>query len=558
MLSRLTKLFPILIFIIISFIYSPFIFAAQNQLQDIHIATAVDNNSPTRLSLSFNNTVSYKVFTLQNPQRLVIDIKNCHAQIKANQVAVAANSPVNHLRFGIQNGMDLRVVFDLNQSINPNAFTMPSLSGGGEQLIVDCSASGQQSAAAASSQNIAAPTDLNGNSTLALNNQVNLAKENTSANANNNFADNKYTANNNSETYAQENSPGESESAINNGNQNIAQQNNSAGNLSNSDQDNTAYSQTNYINDDSLVAQAEANAHASKKVSENSVAESTPQDAQISNPISPENSNSFEDATNTYIPSFGKGNRPVIVVIDAGHGGKDPGASGPLGIHEKNVTLAIANDLKYLVDKQPGMHAVMTRDGDYYVGLRDRLMIARKDKGDIFIAIHADAAPAISGDEATGASVYALSLHGASSEAARWVAEKENYSELGGIDLDNIPDQDNMLRSVLIDLSQTATISDSLILGHSVLRQLSILSPLHHDVVEQAPFMVLKSPDIPSILVETGFITNPREENRLSSPVYQEELAQAMLMGIKSYFVHYAPPGTWLANNKRNEDSAVG
>jgi N-acetylmuramoyl-L-alanine amidase len=172
----------------------------------------------------------------------------------------------------------------------------------------------------------------------------------------------------------------------------------------------------------------------------------------------------------------------------------------------------------------------------------------------MFIAIHADAAPEFSG-EATGASVFALSLHGASSEAARWIAEKENYSELGGIDLDNIPDEDNMLRSVLIDLSQTATISDSLILGRSVLHQLAELSPLHHDVVEQAPFMVLKSPDIPSILVETGFITTPYEEQHLQDPIYQQALAQAMLIGIKNYFNHFAPPGTWLASNHDKSES---
>jgi N-acetylmuramoyl-L-alanine amidase len=253
--------------------------------------------------------------------------------------------------------------------------------------------------------------------------------------------------------------------------------------------------------------------------------------------------------THTIFSSATVSDRPVIIVIDPGHGGKDPGATGPMGLHEKTVTLEIAEDLKHLIDKQKGMHAVLTRTGDYYVGLRDRLAIARQDKGDMFIAIHADAAPAISGYEATGATVYALSLHGASSEAARWIAEKENYSELGGIDLDTIQDSDNMLRSVLIDLSQTATISDSLILGRSVLHQLSDLSPLHHDVVEQAPFMVLKSPDIPSILVETGYITNPQEETDLRNPLYQEELAHAMLDGIRNYFVHYAPPGSWLASN---------
>ncbi|HEV2614860.1 MAG TPA: N-acetylmuramoyl-L-alanine amidase [Gammaproteobacteria bacterium] len=221
------------------------------------------------------------------------------------------------------------------------------------------------------------------------------------------------------------------------------------------------------------------------------------------------------------------------VVIDAGHGGKDPGTIGPHNVYEKNVTLAIARDLQTLVNQQPNMKTVMTRKGDYYVGLRQRLMIARKEKGDIFIAIHADA---YKDQSAEGASVFALSLHGASSEAALWLAQKENYSELGGIDLNNVSVQDAQLRSVLIDLSQTATISASVQLGRAVIKQLGEMTALHHGVVEQAPFMVLKSPDIPSILVETGFLSNPKEESRLKSKAYQEEMAEALMSGISQYY----------------------
>ena len=175
----------------------------------------------------------------------------------------------------------------------------------------------------------------------------------------------------------------------------------------------------------------------------------------------------------------------------------------------------------------------MTRKGDYYVGLRQRLMIARKARGDVFVAIHADA---FNEPDAEGASVFALSLHGATSEAALWLAQKENYSELGGIDLNGIQDMDPQVRSVLIDLSQTATIGASLQLGQNVIKQLGEITDLHHGVVEQAPFMVLKSPDIPSILVETGFISNPKEEARLKTEVYQEKIAEALMAGIDIYY----------------------
>lgn len=221
------------------------------------------------------------------------------------------------------------------------------------------------------------------------------------------------------------------------------------------------------------------------------------------------------------------------IIIDAGHGGQDPGTIGPNQVYEKNITLAIARDLQTLVNQQPNMQAVLTRKGDYYVGLRQRLMIARKSKGDIFVAIHADA---YKDQSAEGASVFALSLHGASSEAALWLAKKENYSELGGIDLNNISVQDAQLRSVLIDLSQTATIGASVQLGRAVIKELGEMTALHHGVVEQAPFMVLKSPDIPSILVETGFLSNPKEESRLKSKAYQEEVAEALMSGISQYY----------------------
>lgn len=233
--------------------------------------------------------------------------------------------------------------------------------------------------------------------------------------------------------------------------------------------------------------------------------------------------------------------RDVIIVIDAGHGGKDPGARGARQHLEKNVVLSIALRLKQLIDRQPGMHAVMTRRGDYYVGLRERLDMTRKYNADMFVSIHADA---FNNSNSNGASVFALSPRGATSEAARWLAEKENYSELGGVNLRGLDDRNGLIRSVLLDLSQTATINAGLQIGECILGYLKQMTTLHSRKVEQARFVVLKSPDIPSVLVETGFITNPREEYNLSNPTYQNKLAYAIFNGLKRYFWNHPPHGT--------------
>lgn len=229
--------------------------------------------------------------------------------------------------------------------------------------------------------------------------------------------------------------------------------------------------------------------------------------------------------------------RSITVMIDPGHGGKDSGAVGPSGIKEKDVVLAIAKQLASMINQQPHMRAVLTRDGDYFISLHDRLVSARRDKVDLFVAIHADS---YFNKKANGASVYALSQHGATSIAARWLARADNYSELGGVDLGDLEDQSYMLRSVLIDLAQTTTTRESMRLGGSLLDALDNVTKLHYARVEQAPFMVLKSPDIPSILVETGFISNAKEESRLRDRSYQRKIAQALLSGIMIYHKKYA------------------
>lgn len=223
--------------------------------------------------------------------------------------------------------------------------------------------------------------------------------------------------------------------------------------------------------------------------------------------------------------------RLITVAIDAGHGGEDPGARGANGTHEKDVTLAIAKKLKAMIDAEPNMRGVLTRDGDYFIPLHGRVTKARKLQADLFVSIHADA---FVKPEARGSSVFALSERGATSAMARYLAKKENESDLiGGVSLDV---KDPYLAKTLLDLSQTATISDSLKLGKAVLGHLGEINTLHKSAVEQAGFAVLKSPDIPSILVETAFISNPEEERRLNDEAYQEKMADAVLSGIKRYF----------------------
>lgn len=228
--------------------------------------------------------------------------------------------------------------------------------------------------------------------------------------------------------------------------------------------------------------------------------------------------------------------RIITIAIDAGHGGEDPGARGAKGSHEKDITLAIAKKLKTLVDAEPNMRGVLTRDGDYFVSLGGRVVKARKLRADLFISIHADS---FTKSSARGSSVFALSERGATSATARYLAQKENESDLiGGVSL---KDKDPILAKTLLDLSQAATINDSLKLGKAVLGHVGEVNRLHKNHVEQAGFAVLKSPDIPSILVETAFISNPEEERKLNSDSHQTKLAESILKGVKKYFAANPP-----------------
>lgn len=242
--------------------------------------------------------------------------------------------------------------------------------------------------------------------------------------------------------------------------------------------------------------------------------------------------------------------RDVIVAVDAGHGGEDPGAVGPSGTREKDVTLAISRKLAARINRQRGMRAVLIRDGDYFIALRQRIEKARKQQADLFVSIHADA---FKDRSVRGSSVYTLSNGGATSEAARWLAERENRADLiGGVKLSQ---QNDVLAGVLLDMTQNATIEHSSIAAERVLSKLRALGDVHQTKIQKAGFAVLKSPDIPSMLVETAFISNPDEEKRLRSKRYQDKLADYLVEGIVNYFRDYPPPGTRFA---RDQDGRGG
>jgi N-acetylmuramoyl-L-alanine amidase len=236
------------------------------------------------------------------------------------------------------------------------------------------------------------------------------------------------------------------------------------------------------------------------------------------------------------------GSRDLIIAIDAGHGGEDPGAIGRNGLREKDVVLAIAKELYAKVNAEPGMRAVLTRNGDYFLPLRERMRRARAQSADLFVSIHADS---IRDRSIDGSSVYILSQRGATDEASRWLAERENASDLiGGVSLD---DKDDVLASVLLDVSQTASLSASQSAAERVLRCLSQAGEVRKPQVQEARFMVLKSPDIPSMLVETAYISNPQEEQRLRTPAQREKLAAAIHRGLHDYFYANPPAGTRIA-----------
>lgn len=394
----------------------------------------------TRFTLELSAAPSYKLFTLKNPDRLVIDLQGVDGS-PALQNLGSQISPQDPLVSGVRAGPFqpgvTRVVVELKGEVNPKDFTLAPIGEYGNRLVVDLYPSADQQA-------------------------VNTEKQVEKAIA----------------QASQAADPGQ---------------------------------------EPALAPMPGPDAGAtSPSRNQTEAAKAKPADAKIANADKPKQQ--------SYL-------RLITVAVDAGHGGEDPGATGASGSHEKNITLDIARKLKARIDATGYMHAVLTRDGDYFVPLGERVVKARKAQADLFVSIHADAFPS---SAASGSSVFALSEKGATSAAARWLAKRENAADLvGGV---NIDVKDKYLKQTLIDLTQTATISDSLKLGRDVLDELGDINNLHRGHVEQAGFAVLKAPDIPSILVETAFISNPSEEKRLLSDNYQDKLADAIVDGIKRYF----------------------
>lgn len=376
----------------------------------------------TRMTFAVTASPKHRVFVLDNPSRLVIDIKNAGLKQTLNQ-PLDSHPLFAKVRAAAKNTNDLRIVVDLKKTVNPENFALSTNNKNSHRFIID------------------------------------LITKKTMATA-----------------------KAEAQKAL-------------------------------------KVGQVVAD----KPVKTKNIPDKTEKPKQIA------------DKSTSRTKLLAPKDKNIIVAIDAGHGGDDPGAQGPNGTEEKEITFAIAKKLAALINVQPGMKAVMVRKGDYYIGLRKRIELARAAKADLFISIHADAFEDAS---VRGASVYTLSTRGASSEAAHWLAKSENASEVGGVSLN---DKEDVLASVLLDLSQTATQQASLDVAKSVLKNFQSISVLHKDSVQKAGFIVLKSPDIPSILVETAFISNPLEEQNLTSVRYQAKMANAIFTGVRNYFRKSAP-----------------
>lgn len=403
----------------IIFLFIALLLSKSGYAQQIHVSSVRYASEANRSKIVFDVSASpkHRVFVLENPSRLVIDVKN--AQVLRSFGQPSASHPLfAHVRASAKNENDLRVVVELKQAVTAKNYKLTTNNSDNSHLVVDL-------------LNKVLPT-------------------------------------------------------------------------------------------------AAAKSERVEKLADNrSSRESNPADGQTAKNINIANSKD-KHADNK--------KRRYIIAIDAGHGGDDPGAKGPNGTHEKQVTLAIACKLEALINAQSGMKAKLVRKGDYYVGLRERIKIARQARADLFISIHADA---YENPDVKGASVYTLSRNGASNEAARWLANNENAKEkVGGVNLD---DKDDVLASVLLDLSQTATQQASVSLASNVLKNFQNIGDLHYNSVQKAGFVVLKSPDIPSILVETAYISNPSDELNLLSNRYQTKMANAIFKGVLKYFEQMEP-----------------
>lgn len=463
-------------------------------VQGVRLWTGPEN---TRVVLDLDGPAEHKLFTLSGPDRVVIDLRN--ARLKPGVSAKGAQGIIQGLRTGIQNGHDLRVVLDLKGRVKPRSFLLKPDGSNGHRLVVD----------------------LQGGAALA----AQPAKTIVAAGAASV-----------SRPQAMQKTPVKPRAAT--------------------------------ASHEKISAPPTAVVAAPSPVGTRSTAAKTSAVAKASNPTSGKSSREPQGGTAAVaqlapapaapaspvksLRDVDRG-RELIIAIDAGHGGKDVGARGPSGTHEKDVVLAIARKLAALVEKEPGMRPVLVRDGDYFIRLRERMNKARKQRADLFVSIHADA---FSDHRARGSSVFVVSERGASSEMARMLAAQENAADLvGGVSLN---DKDELLKSVLLDLSQSASIEASMTVADNVLGELKQVGRVHKTRVQQAGFMVLKSPDVPSVLVETAFISNPEEERQLRDARHQQRLAHAIMKGIRAYFRDNPPPGTVVAARDASGGDVTG
>lgn len=470
------------LFVVVLCLYQPLSMAADNM-----IATRVwPAQDYTRITLESSKPFTYKMQVIQNPDRVVLDIENIELSplMKSFNDKVLPTDPyIKQIRVARFQQDTVRLVVDLKGEAKANAFVLKPMSEYQHRLVLDlrpvhdpimamlAERDKAESAVSVSETKVASTVD---EQTL----QV-------------------------SET--QTASVSGTETPIN-----------------------VAHSQSKEVKHPVTTTNSPAD------VAQNSTIETKPVEPKPINKVDTSKSETTDTAANVDQESkvpVKKVGRQIIIAIDAGHGGEDPGARGASGSREKDITLIIAKRLKQKIDEEPNMQAVLTRDSDFFIPLHGRVVKARAMQADLFISIHADA---FTNQSARGSSVFALSEKGATSASARYLAKKENESDLiGGVSL---MVKDPVLAKTLLDLSQTATINDSLKLGKAVLGKVGEINKLHTSHVEQAGFAVLKSPDIPSILVETAFISNPEEEKRLNDENYQSQLASSIVAGIKKYF----------------------
>lgn len=473
------------------------------QLLAVRVWPAADY---TRVTLESDTELKAQYFSVPNPDRLVIDVEGLelNAQLKELVRKVSSDDPyIAGIRVGQNKPKVARLVIDLKQAIKPQVFGLAPVAAYQHRLVFDL----RPTKAVDPELALRAPTPTPpaGLTTPANPNGAN------SAGANNPVASAETGAPAGVARPAQPGSPQSSHAA-------------------------------NSVNDALGEFIGDLKRKPGDKASDKTAVAKAAPKGDGKDTDKAERELAVADANaNTGIAGRQGAQRLVIVALDAGHGGEDPGAVGPSGLYEKDVVLSVAHKLRAKINAQPGMRAMLTRESDYFVPLQERVVKARRVQADLFVSIHADA---FQDQKARGASVFALSENGATSAAARLMAQRENASDIvGGV---NIKAKDAGVLKALLDMSTTAQIKDSLKLGNAVLGHLGKVSKLHKAHVEQAGFAVLKAPDIPSILVETGFISNPEEEDKLNDDDYQHRLAEALLQGIQRYFAKNPP----LARNR--------